>query len=354
MTVTGALANLNAALSGLVYTPTAGFSGHDSLAISVKDLSDNLSGSATVAIGVDPVVSAPVTASVNENASLTFSAGNSNAITLIDGAATGTSDSLSLSVTNGKLALGSTSGITIGTGSNNSSSMTITGTLANLTAALSGLTFTPTTGYSGSAALALTLTDSGNSLSGSANVAITVNSLPAVSAPASEKMLENTSLTFSSNNSDAITVTDAAASGTSDSVTLTVLHGRLVLGSTTGITITSGANNSASVTFKGTLANLNAALNGLIYTPGAGFTGADTLAITVNDSGDNATGTGSVAITVTQKSVIGLTVVAGTVAPSSTPAATPSADTMTTSTTTTDNESTQWAGVTAAVEVLNG
>jgi hypothetical protein len=352
MTVTGALANLNTALSGLVYTPTAGFGGHDSLAISVKDLSDNLPGSATVAIAVDPVVSAPLTAKVNENASLTFSAGNNNAITLLDGAATAASESLTLSVTNGKLALGSTNGISISAGSNNSSSMTITGTLANLTAAVSGLTFTPTTGYSGSAALAITLADSGDSLSGSANVAITVNSLPAVSAPASEKVIENASFTFSSANSDAITVTDAAASGTSDSVTLTVIHGRLVLGSTTGVTVTSGSNNSSSMTINGTLANLNAALNGLVYTPNAGFTGSDTLAITVNDVGDNATATGSVALTVSARSIGVGVVLAGTTA--TTPATTTSPDAMTTSTSTTNDESTQWAGVTAAVEVLNG
>jgi hypothetical protein len=168
-------------------------------------------------------------------------------------------------------------------------------------------------------------------------------------------MLENTSLTFSSNNSDAITVTDAAASGTSDSVTLTVIHGRLVLGATTGITITSGANNSASVTFKGTLANLNNALNGLVYTPNAGYTGSDTLAITIFDSGDNATGTGSVAITVSPRTIIGAAIVSKATTPATTTTAastsTTSADAMTTSPT--DDESTQWAGVTAAVEVLN-
>jgi hypothetical protein len=115
---------------------------------------------------------------VNENASLTFSAANHNAITLTDGAATGSSDSLTLSVTHGTLTLGSTTGLTFSSGSNGSVSMTVKGSLAHLNAALSGLKFTPTTRFSGSASLVVTVADSGDGLSGSASVAITV-SVPA-------------------------------------------------------------------------------------------------------------------------------------------------------------------------------
>ena len=58
------------------------------------------------------------------------------------------------------------------------------------------------------------------------------------------------------------------------------------------------------MTFTGTLANINAALNGLAYQPTANFNGADTLTITTNDQGNTGTGgavpdTDTVAITVT-------------------------------------------------------
>jgi PKD repeat protein len=56
--------------------------------------------------------------------------------------------------------------------------MTVTGTLANLNAALNGLKFTPTGSYCGSASLVVTVKNSGDGLSGSASVAITV-SVPA-------------------------------------------------------------------------------------------------------------------------------------------------------------------------------
>jgi large repetitive protein len=62
-------------------------------------------------------------------------------------------EQLTLTDTNATLTLASTKGLTVIAGSNKSSSLTIKGTLANLNAALSGLTFTPTLGFSGSAAL---------------------------------------------------------------------------------------------------------------------------------------------------------------------------------------------------------
>jgi hypothetical protein len=54
--------------------------------------------------------------------------------------------------------------------------MTITGTLTNLNNALKNLTFTPTTGYTGAASIALGYTDVGNGLTAPANIAVTVGS----------------------------------------------------------------------------------------------------------------------------------------------------------------------------------
>jgi len=147
-------------------------------------------------------------------------------------------------------------------------------------------------------------------------------------------------------------MTDTAASGTSDSLTLSVLDGKLTLGATTGITVLSGANGTSSMTIGGTLANLNAALNGLLYTPRSGFTGTDTLSILVKDSNDNASTSASVSLVVKSKSIGGLVVVAGTVSSSTLTSSTTSVS-PDTQTTTPDDESTQWAGVSAAVEVLN-
>ena len=95
-----------------------------------------------------------------------------------------------------------------------------------------------------------------------------------------------------------LSFTDSQASGTSDSVTLTDSDGRITLASTTGITISSGANGTSSMTVSGTLTNLNAALNGLVYAPNAGFSGTDSLGIVVKDVPENVTVSTAVTISV--------------------------------------------------------
>jgi len=106
-------------------------------------------------------VTSPASASATENASLVFSSANANAISVTDTGAGTHIEQLTLVATHGGLTLGSTTGLTFVSGSNGSSSMTVTGTLANLNAALSGLKFTPTTGYSGSASVSTTYEDLG-------------------------------------------------------------------------------------------------------------------------------------------------------------------------------------------------
>ena len=79
---------------------------------------------------------------------------------------------------------------------------------------------------------------------------------PRVFAPTSEVIGEDTLLTFVNGQ---ITLADALASGTSDSLTLSANIGTITLGSTTGLTFQAGSNKSPSMTVTGTLANLNAA-----------------------------------------------------------------------------------------------
>ena len=256
MTVTGTLAELNAALNGLVYTPTTGHLGADSLQISATDSLDGFTGSTTDAISVveTPSVTAPASVSVVENGSYPFS----GSIVLADPVAGTGKDSLSLSVADGKLTLGSTSGITITAGANGSSSMTISGTLTNLNASVNGLVYAPKTNYTGSDSLGASLTDPGDSLVGTDTIPITVSTAnpPNVTSPGSVITAASTTYTFSG---AAISVTDGSASGNSDSVTLTVAHGGLTLATITGISISSGSNGASSMTFSGTLGNLNAA-----------------------------------------------------------------------------------------------
>jgi hypothetical protein len=301
-TVSGTVSNLDAALNGLIYTPTSGYTGSDSLGVSITDPGDSLSASKSVALTVSapspPTITAPATGSLSENGSLVFSSAKGNAISVADASAGGSSDSLTLSVSHGTLTLATTSGLTFATGSNGSASFNVTGTVTNLNAALNGLTYQPTAGYTGSDSLAISLADSGDSLSASDSVGLTVTaaSPPTITAPATGSLNENGSLTFSTTNSNAISIADASAGTSSDSLTISVAHGTLTLASTSGLTVT--GNGTATVTATGTVSNLDAALNGLTYKPTAGYSGSDSLSVSVTDPGDGLSATDSVTLSV--------------------------------------------------------
>jgi hypothetical protein len=258
------------------------------------------SGNITITGPSPPVLTAPGFGSLFENSSLVFSSSNGTAISFTDAAAGSNTDSVTLTVLHGTLTLSQTTGLTFTAGANNSSSFTVTGTLANLNAALNGLTYKPTTGYSGSDSLAIKVADSADSQSTTANVALTVTGVPSISAPASQSVAMNGDLQFAPTNSNAITLTDGSA-GTSgvEQLTLIVTHGILKLASLAGITITGGANNSATMTIQGTLASLNAALNGLQFIPATGYVGAAQLSLSYLDLANNQTATANVAISIT-------------------------------------------------------
>lgn len=71
---------------------------------------------------------------------------------------------------------------------------------------------------------------------------------------------------------------------------LSVSHGRLSFAGTSGLTFISGSNASSAMEVEGTLADLNAALATLSYQGDSGYTGADTLNLTVNDQGNSGSG----------------------------------------------------------------
>ncbi|HXY36056.1 MAG TPA: hypothetical protein VEI07_17600, partial [Planctomycetaceae bacterium] len=299
MTVTGTLTNLNAALNGLVYAPNAGYSGNDSLQMSLNDAGDNLTGSAAVSITVNapPAVTAPSNVAVNENSSYTFGSG---AITLVDPAASGSSDSLALAVSDGRLILSSTAGLTFASGYNGSSSMTVIGTLADLNTDLNGLRYVPNDGYSGSDSLHFALDNSLDNLTGSAAVSITVNALlepPSVIGPSAVAVHYNGYYEFQ----EIYGFLLADSSASSDTLTLAVSHGTLTFLSTNGLTFLNGTSNgSSSVTVTGTLANMNEAIvgGGLDYTPTKGYLGSDTLQTVLSNPSDGLAGEDDVALTI--------------------------------------------------------
>ena len=187
-----------------------------------------------------------------------------------------------LSVSSGTLNVTAGPGVT----GNGTASVTITGTAAQINAALAALAYTGNLNFNG--ADTLTVATSDGTAADIDTIAITVNAVndaPVNTVPAAQTVAEDTILPIAG-----VSVADIDSSALT--TTLSVAHGILNVTAGAGVT----GNGTASVTIAGTAAQINAALAGLAYTGNLNFNGADTLTVATSDG--TATDTDTIAITV--------------------------------------------------------
>ena len=368
--VTGTINQINATLAaagGLTYTPTGNYNGADRVRITTDDggatgLDPGLTGTATseadqdsktisVTAVNDPVTgTAPATATLAEDATNVAISGLS--ISDVDAtlAPAGVYD-VTLSATNGTLTLTTLTGLTFSGGSDGTADATMTfhGTLADINTALATASYTPTANYNGAATITMAVTDTFGGVvatgTGAAtndtdiiNVTVTaVNDPVTTNAPATATLAEDATNVAIAGLSISDIDAALAPAGVYD-VTLSATHGLLTLTTITGLTFSTGSGTGdATMTFHGTLADINTALATAKYTPDTNYNGAATITLNATDTfgGTVATGTGSatsdsdiVAVTVTavndtpvvavQASVGSIEQVAGTIDPAAT------------------------------------
>jgi hypothetical protein len=170
------------------------------------------------------------------------------------------------------------------------------GTADEYEAAIKQITFSSTSHNptNVSRTIDVTVTDGAlNSNTAVATIAVTpVNDDPVVTAADTDVSgTEDTDLVFNAANGNAITVADP--DNASLTVTLSVTNGTLKLFQTTGLAVTGDGTGTVELT--GSAADINAALEGLIYRGTLNYEGADTLAVKVDDG--TATDTENIAIT---------------------------------------------------------
>ncbi|OQY43343.1 MAG: hypothetical protein B6247_31860 [Candidatus Parabeggiatoa sp. nov. 2] len=165
------------------------------------------------------------------------------------------------------------------------------------------MSFNPTAGYSGSASVQIVTDDQGNAGSGgpqsdSDTVSISVNAVsptlndaPVNTVPGPQNVHQDTALTLSTANGNRISIHDVDAGANAVAVTLTATNGTLTLSGTTGLTFSSGDGTAdASMAFTGTLVNINTALDGLEFSPTAGYSGSASVQIVTDDQGNTGSG----------------------------------------------------------------
>jgi VCBS repeat-containing protein len=142
-------------------------------------------------------------------------------------------------------------------------------------------TYTPNADYFGPDSFTYRVND-GSLDSNVATVSITVASggLPTNIVPGAQAINEDAIRVFSGASAPRVADSDSPTL----TVTLSVSNGTVSLGSTSGLTFTSGDGNAdATVTFSGSVADINAALDGLAYAPAADYNGPATLTISSTD-----------------------------------------------------------------------
>ena len=106
------------------------------------------------------------------------------------------------------------------------------------------------------------------------------------SVPAAQVTIEDTPLTFTGPN--AITVSDGLASGDTrlQVYISTGFNGTLTLSQTNDLYIGGGSNGGTFMTIQGTESDINAAFDGMRYTPASGYTGPVTINMTTSLGAD--------------------------------------------------------------------
>ena len=202
-----------------------------------------------------------------------------------------------LSVASGRLSVAS-SGATVA--GNNSSSVILDGTIAQLNGALSGLQYTPNANFFGLDPLSVTTRDNGNSggISGDPNAAnpltaadtvqITVqpiNDAPTIVVPGQQSFITDFDNILSAANANGLTVSDVDAGSDDIQLDLSIGAGTLTVADISQLSSVTG-NGTNSVRLLGSVTGINAALgSGINYRVDA--SGAQALSATVNDLGNN-------------------------------------------------------------------
>ncbi|WP_346308847.1 tandem-95 repeat protein, partial [Limnohabitans sp.] len=179
--LSGTVTDINALLAtanAVTYVPPANFNGSATLSMTTSD--GTLSDTDTVSITVNAVNDAPVNTVPGPQTTAEDTPLVITGIQIADVDAGSSTMTVTLAVTHGTLTLASGTGVTLGT--NNSASVTLSGTLSDINAFLAtanAVTYVPTAHYNGSATLSITTSDGTHSDTDTVGITVTAVNDPA-------------------------------------------------------------------------------------------------------------------------------------------------------------------------------
>lgn len=296
----GGLQGLNQALEGARFIPAPNFSGAAVMDLTVTDTDGNVA-TARIDITVTPFNDPPVNGvptsaqSTVEDTPYTFS------LPVTDVDLQGGLVQVTLSASNGStVSLSRLTGLTLDAGVGTADTfVNFSGLLPDVNAALNGLTVTPPRDYVGATTVTITSYDFGNTgagLPGEDTDVVTfnwsaVNDPPVNAVPGAQTIQEEGTLTFAQALGTALRVSDVDATSGLLQVTLDSPNGALSLGNPGAVSFAVGDGIAdATMTFTGTLAALNSALEATTFTPTLNFAGATSVTLRTSDLGASGAG----------------------------------------------------------------
>ena len=280
-TASGAIADVNTLLAGLTFTPTLNYNANFTIATSVDD------GVAAPITGVKNMTGIAVndapTAS-NLSAPETYTEDTQLNLTDIVGSDVDSTD-VTVTLTLSDVGAGSlstdTSGLVTSTYDSITGTWTASGAIADVNALLAGLTFTPTLKYDSDFTIATSVDDGvAAPVTGVKNMTGTaVNDAPQASnLSAGETYTEDTPLNLTD-----IVVSDVDSPDVTVTLTLSdVAAGSLSTG-TSGLVTSTYDSITGTWTASGAIADVNALLAGLTFTPTLNYNANFTIATSVDD-----------------------------------------------------------------------
>ena len=290
----------------LTYTPSTTVTGVATVSVSLHDDAGTANGGVdtsavqtfALTVGTPPVLTPTVAAlAYTENATPLLDTG----ITAVDADSTNLTSatvSMTTNYVNGQdtLAFTNQAGIT-GTWTAATGVLALSGsaTAAAYTTALRTITYHNTSNNPSTSSRTVTFAATASTLTSattSRTITVTaVNDAPVNSVPGSLTIDENTAEVFSSGNGDLISISDPDANAGAVQVQLVSTHGAVTLSGTSGLTFTVGDGSADStMTFTGTVANINLGLAGLSFNPTANYSGSASLQLITNDQGNTGGG----------------------------------------------------------------
>ncbi len=300
-TVTGTVANVNAALAAVSFTPVTNYDRDTSITLAIADGGENgtVAVTGTITLDVTPVNDQLSASNLIQTRTYTEDAVsvaiNDIVVSDVDTAETVTATLTLADVNAGVLTISGTATYTPAIGV-----WTITDTVTNVNAALAAISFTPATNYDLDTTISVNIADGSENGTVAVTGTITLDVTPVNDQLSATNLVQTRTYT---EGAASVAINDIVISDvdTAETVTVTLTLADI----NAGVLTTSGTATYTSATgvwtITNTIANVNAALAAVSFTPATNYDQDTSIAVAITDGGENGTvpATGTITLDVT-------------------------------------------------------